>query len=338
MSSLANHGKNLLQRQNSEAGRAYFFIAALLIIEFVLFIALFFVFTPASVFAGVGNNVTVVTQLTVGNVFPEILNISINSGATTIDLTANATRAVFINIIARDFNGESDIQNISVEFFDVSTSFFGDSNDNNRHYTNFTCGINATYGDAFEVNATCTLQVWYYAYNSTWRVVGTVNDTANYIDRQNATTVINSLLAIGAPDSIDYGLVNATQVSPQQSINITNFGNVVLNLSLSGYAVAPGDNLSMNCTQGAIKNISIGYEKYNLTASNTSTLTIAQFESLYRNLSYPEVMRPFNLAFRENDTVSDVTNSSYWRIYVPTGVAGSCFGNIVLGARRGTAA
>jgi len=32
------------------------------------------------------------------------------------------------------------------------------------------------------------------------------------------------------------------------------------------------------------------------------------------------------------NVVNDAINSTYWRIYVPLGVAGTCQGNIVFGA------
>jgi len=83
---------------------------------------------------------------------------------------------------------------------------------------------------------------------------------------------INSLLSIGVPDYIDYGLVNATNVSDEQIANITNFGNTRINLTLEGYAINRSDGLAMNCSLGVTKNISIMHEKYNLTSSNAGTL------------------------------------------------------------------
>ena len=110
-----------------------------------------------------------------------------------------------------------------------------------------------------------------------------------------------------------------------------------MNLSLSGYAVNVGDNLSMNCTLGATKNISINLERYNLTASNLGPLSLSEFSANYTNLSSNVILRKFNLGYRQNDTSAfvDDTNSTYWRIYVPAGVAGNCTGNIVFGSVQG---
>ena len=107
-------------------------------------------------------------------------------------------------------------------------------------------------------------------------------------------------------------------------------------MSLSGYAINEGDNLSMNCTLGSLKNISINYEKYNLTDSTAGSLTLSQFEADYINLTSSPVVKKFDLNYRQNDGENEAFNSTYWRIYVPVGVAGSCQGNIVFGATQAT--
>jgi hypothetical protein len=105
---------------------------------------------------------------------------------------------------------------------------------------------------------------------------------------------------------------------------------------LRGYAVRDYDNLSMNCTLGAIKNISIVYERYNLTGSTAGALTLANFNLRYANLTGTDVVKKFNLDRRTNDSLNDAYNYTYWRMYVPTGVGGSCSGNIVFGATVAT--
>ena len=56
------------------------------------------------------DNVTVITLLEVGAVYPEIANITINGG-NYIDLLPNSTVQVNVSIIVRDYNGEGDIKN-----------------------------------------------------------------------------------------------------------------------------------------------------------------------------------------------------------------------------------
>lgn len=312
-------------------------LALLVFLEFTIFIFLIVSFILPSaqvVLGGAGSpNTTVATYLQVGTVSPEILSVIINGG-NDIDLTVNSTVNIEFLIIARDFNNESDIQNITIEFFDNINSSFGSSDDNNNHYTNQTCIIDTAYGDQYEVNATCIIPVWYYANNQTWNVTAIVTDNVSLTGSGSNTTIVNSLLGFSLPDSIDYGIVNSTQVSDEQIANVTNAGNLIANLSLSGYGASVGDGWAMNCTQGSVQNISIEYERYNLTASNNTYLNYTEYQSIYLNLSSDPVVREFNVPQRQNDTGQffDDTNATYWRIYVPVGVAGSCSGNIVFGA------
>ncbi len=281
------------------------------------------------------NNVTVGTLLQVGNVYPEIINFTY---PISLSLTPNGTSNLEIIVIARDYNNDTDIQNLTLTFFDNSASSLGAADDNNVHYTNNSCSINYSYGDQYDVSANCTIPIWYYANNATWNATILVTDNATLTDSNSTLISISTLLALGLPDSIDYGIVNATSVSAQQIANVTNFGNTIFNLTLKGYGSTPNDNLSMNCTLGSNKNISINYEKYNLTASNDSALSLVQFEGIYLNLTSSSVTKTFNLPQRQNDTLVyvDETNATYWRIYVPKGVAGTCSGNIVFGAVQST--
>jgi len=126
-------------------------------------------------------------------------------------------------------------------------------------------------------------------------------------------------------------------VSDEVAVNVTNAGNVMVNLSLSGYARTVGDGYAMNCSLGSVQNISINYEKYNLTSANAGPLDFTAFETgNYANVTASVQTRRFNLGQRFNDaqTGLDDTNATYWRIYVPSGVAGNCTGNIVFGATR----
>jgi len=309
-------------------------------ITLVLILGMAILLDDFTVMGGVGENVTVITNLTVGNVYPEILNVSINNEA-TITLIANNTKTVYCEALVRDYNNDSDFQVSTGAFFDTVYSSLGASNDNNVHYSNSSCFINTSFGswngvsdDDYLALVNCTFAVQYYANASTWNCSVTINDSVGWDDRDNDTTTVNQLLAIGLPETINYGTVNATYVSDENITNVTNFGNVDLNLSLSGYSVTEGDGWAMNCTLGSVGAISLMYEKYNLTESHPVDLTLSQFEGNYTNLTSSATVKTFGLYQRKNDTdqgVDDV-NQTYWRIYVPLGVAGTCNGTILFGA------
>ena len=103
---------------------------------------------------------------------------------------------------------------------------------------------------------------------------------------------------------------------------------------MEGYGTTPGDGLAMNCTLGNVGTIAIEHEKYNLTASTAGDVTLSQANSFYTNLTTIPVVRDFELSSRTNDAANDAYKESYWRIYVPRGVAGTCNGTIIFGATQ----
>lgn len=272
---------------------------------------------------------------------PTISNFSADDAFSTppreIDLTAAGNTTVSCTGIVTDLDGDATLSNGSSEFFDLTNSFFGDSDDNNDHYTNGSCSLDSAFGNENQSLASCTYSVRYFANSGNWNCTLRVYDNQSISGFRSNTTTINTLLAFSLPDLIDYGTVSAGNVSDERIVNITNVGNARVNLSLSGYGRYVGDGNAMNCSLGGTRNISISYEKYNLTASNAGGLNLAQFESRYVNLTSNAITRRFNLNWRQNDASSGVDdyNATYWRIYVPAGVAGSCTGNVVFGATIG---
>ncbi len=300
---------------------------------------------PTKALAGVGTpNATSLTKLAISNTPPEVLNVSINDGA-DVTLTPNATTSVACKVVVVDYDSEADLSSVNATFYDSSLSFDTDTDDNNTHYTNSSCSLNLSYGtyngyadDAYRALATCTFQVQYYANAGPWTCNASVFDGQGGSGRGSNQQNISELLALGLPDTMDFGVVNATSVSRENQTNVTNYGNTLINLSLSGYAVSQGDGNAMNCSQGSVGNISIEHEKYNLTNSNPGTQTLAQANANYTNLSSTATVRFFNLTWKQNDAGPDVSKPSYWRIYLPKGVAGNCTGNIVFGATTAPAA
>jgi hypothetical protein len=307
-----------------------YYLAAFIFLEVTLFFIFFsFIVTDYGVFASFGEgNVTVRTNLTVGNVFPEILNVSLQNGDSTFTLIPNNSKTIYCFAHVVDYNGEDDIGYVNATFFDNNTNFAA-PDDNNSKYTNYSCVIDKAYGDEYTVGVNCSFDVWYYANASVWNCSVTANDSYNWKHSNSDNITISPLLALGLPDIIQYGTVNATYVSDENVTNVTNLGNVAVNLSLNGYAWTPGDGNAMNCTLGAIKNISIEHEKYNLTASTPGDLVLSQMIGNYTNLTTNPVIKEFSLDFRHNENVNEAWNYTYWRVYVPLGVAGTCQGNII---------
>jgi len=248
-----------------------------------------------------------------------------------IDLIPATTKEVICEGVIYEYDGNESLVNASAEFFDSSDSFYGDSDDKNFHYTNNSCILNLGYGGNNEAYFNCSFQIEYYANSGLWNCTLKTYDNMSISSEETNNTNINTLLALSIPSPIDFGIINASVVGNEFEINVTNVGNSMINLSLSSYAVSEGDGFAMNCSLGN-KNISTDYEKYNLTASNSGPLTLPEFESLYTNSSSNPNVRKFDLNHRQDDITNDAFNSTYWRVYVPPGVAGTCSGNIVFGA------
>jgi hypothetical protein len=245
-----------------------------------------------------------------------------------IDLTPNATTQIFCTAIASDYDQASSITNASAVFY-ASTSNPTDPDDNNDHYTNSSCEINTSYGTALEAQINCSFQIQYYTNSDNWQCQINATDNASASVTASDSTFINQLLSIGVNSTIDFGVIDPLQVTQQEVIEIINYGNAKINISLSGYGETQTDGDSMICFG---ENISIEHTKYNMTGSSPGAMTLAQTETLYTNLTSAPVTEEFNMNSRQNDTVNEAKNNTYWRVYVPQGVAFSCQGHIVLGA------
>ena len=310
--------------------------AGLLILEVALLFSLFS-FIPNEVFAAIGNpNANVTTWLKIGNVYPDVIFVELNGGS-DITLTPNETTKIWCAAIVRDYNGDNDITGVNATLY--HSSYTSDTaDDNNYHYTNASCNWQADTGgygygdDGYHSLANCTFDVEYYADPGTWTCNVTARDTMDWTGENWTTQAVNQLLALGVPDLINYTEVNATFVSDEQIANVTNLGNVQINLSLHGYGVTDGDGKAMECTLGNIAYIPVMYEKYNLTDSTAVVNSLSEFEATYINLTDSATTKQFNLGYRQEDSYNEAWNETYWRIYVPKGVAGTCNGTIVFGA------
>ena len=270
------------------------------------------------------DNITMNSPISFSSV---LVDDSINLTLNEIDLLANNTREVFCEGILDEFDGEN-VTNVFSEFFSSDSSFFGDIDDNNYHYTNSSCFVNESYGTENQSKVFCSYDVWYYANSENWRCE--INAGDNLTNSTGSDdTFINGLLSIEVIDSFDFGSVQNENVSEELEVVVYNRGNIISDLALSGYGVSEGDGYSMVCSGG--DDLDIGNKKYSFS-SVPGNLNLSEFESNYINLTSGGYTNDFNLGFRQDDSLEDSYNSTFWRVYVPSGVGGSCQGNIVFGA------
>ncbi len=250
-----------------------------------------------------------------------------------IDLIPAATKEIKCTAIATEYDGEFSLTNASAVFFDSVNSYFEDFNDNNLHYTNDSCEINYSYGTQNEAKITCAFYVWYYANSEFWNCTISVQDNFSIVSKKGDTSFINPLLALGVDSIIHFEIEEGKEITKESRINITNYGNIKINLSLSGYGSQEEDGYAMTCVSGEeTNNIPVTYERFNLTKSNGGEISLEEFESKYINLTSSPKIETFNLDYRKSENQDEAVKGTYWRIRVPNYISGSCQGNIVFGA------
>ena len=310
----------------------------------ILYGLLFLIIVLAGAFFGnitghaVGENVEVNTRLTVGESYPAIKDLSLSEDI--VVLTPNSKKRVYCSAILEDFNGENDLDSLNVVMYS-SASTLESADDKNNHYTSSDCEIQKSFSkfgsfvdDEYHALANCAFDLEFFADSGDWTCFMEVKDKGDLKDSKEKSFDVMELLALGLPSAIDYGAINATYVSSEREIGVINYGNVRVNLALSGYGSNYGDGYAMKCDLGEA-GIPVGYQKYNLEDSVPGVLSFSEFEGNYNNLTRNSLVKSYGLNSRDNDEFNDAVDFTYWRIYVPRGVAGTCSGNIVIGAVKG---
>jgi hypothetical protein len=318
------------------------------VVAVLLLSVLFMGPTLSSDFAAAVNitNNSVRATVNVTNTEPNITSVVVDDDisvpANQIDLSPMSTKRVYCNATVQDYNGAGDINASSVNatLFISSMGSLG-APDNNHRYVNDSCG-SCNSLTATTTICDCSFAVQYYANDSSEWVcnvslkdnggTAAINRIILSANQSSSTPVtINKLLAINTTSLLDYGNLSVTQTSPEIVHNVTNGGNINLNLSLRGFGGAndsadfPGYNLTMICDFG---NISVGHQRYALGTENSG----ASYESMNVLLN---TTRPtnFSLPSRIDDTNFGFDrNSTLWRLRVPLSVGGICNGTIIFGA------
>jgi hypothetical protein len=235
-----------------------------------------------------------------------------------INLIAGSTKTVYCNGTAEDGDSYLDIEKINAS---VYFQGYSQSPDNpNYRYSNSSCRLFSGLDNSTEF--TCAFEIEYYAQNGTWHCDVTVSDFLNATNISVETTTINELLAVGiSPGVIDFGALEILQISPIDiEINITNYGNIMLDLNIYAYALFDNDNLSMDCTKG---NISLEYQRFSEISGTTYTVMTP-----VNNIDSPAFVS-FNLQKR---VTSESKKPLYWKLQIPMYTGGTCSGKVVFAA------
>jgi len=308
------------QRTDAKRMLAYAFLGVFVV--FALYNALF------SFSYSVGpnyRNISIDTRVNITDAKPEVLAVTVED---PITLNPGGIHVVACNATVRDWNGYADITNVSAVFWDNVTQTYASSDDNNDHYTNVTCNWTGDDGN-YTRYFTCNFSVEYYANAGTdWVCNVTATDSYAFnssvgdSDSNYNITTVTPYYALNVTSLIDYGDMAVGDTSAAKDANITNFGNQNINISLKGYGSVENDGLAFVCDVG---NITIDNEKFSLNQTGDYVVDYTSLTTAYQqvlNLTLPQ---------QTNDSVQ-VTNTTYWRLYVPPNPFGQCNGTIVFQA------
>ena len=276
------------------------------------------------------NYTTIITRVNISNSPPFVSNLTID---TLIDLTGNGSVNVTCNATVVDFNNWSDIAQVNFTLFNTNISSNGAGDTNRSHYSQWNCSW-ATEYNKFERGFTCHAQVNYNAFFSNWLCNITAKDNGQLQDDDQKNATVSDLISFYVPDLLDFGEVPVLNISQNRHLNTTNFGNQPINFTSYAYGRTDNDNLSMVCDFG---NISIGNLRFSINTSNVSSPVY--FDEMFAVNGSNNTASPLGvIAHPFNETYSNATNTTGWRLRVPIGPGGSpaglCNGTLVVTAMK----
>lgn len=258
-------------------------------------------------------------SLNISAYFPIITFLNPNQNIT---LTPASEKVFECNFTVEDGNGAADIVISNATFHSYSVATQGSLNNNTR-YINDTCYNTASGGNLS--NYTCKFSLQYYSSNGTWICNASVEDTQGLETKNISNHTIEPLYALNLSSTlIDYGNLASGQYSSDEVVDIVNFGNMPLNISLRGYGgddPVLGDGYAMMCQNG--ENISVSNERY---AYNFGTPYASKFTLSSSNVDFGLVIQ------KQTNPLVEVSNTSYWQLYLSPLQITECNGTIVFTA------
>ena len=278
------------------------------------------------------KNVTVWTHVNITHSKPDVLNVTVyeaqNYSARNITIVAGGTKKVYCNATVRSWEGYNDITVVNATLFNIATSNQSSANNLNNHYTNASCTINNSLTQFIGIYV-CSFDVIYYSNNGTWTCNVTVQNSytqinSNFTGSGFGNTIFYPVYALNVTDGIDYGGVAVEDYSlGDRTANITNLGNMGINISVEGYGTKRGDGLAMNCSLSG--NITVDNEKFSATPGQA-------YGAKTSLTSSPGGVIIPSLTMLKQTNASMIVNATYWQLYVPPNPAGNCTGNIIFNA------
>jgi|GEM_PF-2709716 len=191
------------------------------------------------------------------------------------------------------------------------------SPDNNYYYyTN--CTLSPGY-DTTKRNATCKINMYYYAEPGEWICVINTTDGSSSVGTANDTSTVNTLIALDTDPTLSFGSVSVGQTSLKVAHPIRNYGNTAIDIQVNG--------TDLTCSEiGTIPSTNV---KYDLTDTRA-------FDNMLLLKHTPQLNSDFDLSVKTTDDANPSYKNLYWQIQVPSGVKGTCTGTIQFTAVEST--
>lgn len=197
-------------------------------------------------------------------IFSQIIGIPDN-----ITLNANALKPSFCTFNYTDVDGISDINKSSVKVIMQEKDYVGGFEVGKKVFLNTTPSptgscVNMSEGTDW-VHFQCVHPMPHYTTNGTWECIINITDNTGLKDTDNATTVVEDLIALNiSRTNITFNpiAVQGNTTNPDYNVTIQNIGNVPLDISLNAVAnesTPTADTYAMNCTSGQINESDMWY-------------------------------------------------------------------------------
>ncbi|MBN2459882.1 hypothetical protein JXB28_06380 [Candidatus Woesearchaeota archaeon] len=236
-----------------------------------------------------------------------------------IDLQAGTTKLVYCNITASETRDYTYILGVNATLYSTTVAYDA-ADDNRTHYTNSSCTF--LNGGGQSADYQCVFNVWHFAINGTWECMGFATNGYASANKTDNTTV-NQLFALNiSTNTIDYAELEANQQSANITVNISNVGNMPMNISVYGFGgedEAAGSGLSMVCE---INNISISFQRF-ATDSSSDYASKNTLDSTPQGIG---------LTIPPKSASEEIKiNSTYWQLMIPpeSQSFGRCNGSVV---------
>lgn len=296
--------------------------------------------TTENVFASNTTNQTVIARVNVSNTEPILYKVEITSPTQPIDLTPGGATVVTCNGSVQDINNFDDITSVNATFYQ-STVASDTADDNNTHYSNSSCLVGGQTCSAIEGSnnqngsCLCNFPVQYYANNGSWQCNMTVIDSGDLKSTENSSFVkVNEVLGIDVETlSLDYGNLSVSQISDPVRENVTNIGNIPINVTIRGYGgnnESIGQNVTMMCESGT--NITFNNQRFDVNNNSQNV-----FADMINLTNQTRQIADLTIPKRtESAGFGNSSNSTFWRLQIPLGASGVCNGTIIFGAIAST--